>query len=339
MTEKLKSSDKLTKKQIYGPNKITSTIKQIYDNSELLPYVLNENNKYITSEFIEAVLKKYNIKHKVKNLELFQIAMTHSSYMERDLKQDRLSKLIKEKDIKPIPKELMKKAIPLQKESYQRLEFLGDSTIHLILADYLFSRFPDQQEGFMTKLRTKIENGQVLSKFSKILGLNEYMLIGRNLELIGGRENNLSAIEDIFESFIGALFYDTKADYHMCYKFVITILEEIVDISTMIHVETNFKDLLLQYYHQMRWLDPEYGLVSTREDGNKKYYTMYVKGFIINKSGENEWVRVSEGTGTSKRKGEQEAAKNALIKFGQIKEDADEEVYEEIYDENNLNYY
>ena len=329
--EKLKSAKTPVNKNINYTN-------QTNEDNELLSFVLNEYNKYITIEFIENTLKKYGLVHKVKNLSKFQIAMTHSSYMERDLKQDRLSKLVKEKDLQPIPLELIRSTIPLQKESYQRLEFLGDSVIHLILANYLTDRFPDQQEGFLTKLRTKIENGQVLSKFSKTLGLNNYMLIARNLELIGGRENNLSAIEDNFEAFIGALFDDSNGNYQLCFKFVINILQDIVDISTLIHVETNFKDLLLQYYHQMRWSDPEYGLVSIREDGNKKYYTMYVKGLVTNNHGENEWRKIGEGTGTSKRKGEQEAAKNALIKFGQIKENVDDEIYEEIYDENSLNY-
>jgi dsRNA-specific ribonuclease len=326
------------KTSVSSYDKLKSEKKEDSDQ-EILLYILNEKNKYITKSYIEKTLKKYGIEHKVKNLENFQTAMTHNSYMLRDLKQDRITKLIKEKDLEPIPKEYITKAIPLQKESYERLEFLGDSVIHLILANYLTDRFPDQQEGFLTKLRTKIENGQVLCKFSKIIGLNEYILIGRNLEIIGGRDNNISAIEDIFEAFIGALFNDTNNDYKKCYTFVINILESIVDISTIIHVETNFKDLLLQYYHQMRWPDPEYGYVSSVDDGNKKYFTMYVKGIMKNKNGDNEWMRVSEGTGTSKKKGEQEAAKNALIRFGQIKEADEGAVYEEIYeDENNLSY-
>jgi dsRNA-specific ribonuclease len=329
----------MAKTSVYS-NKVKSPKLDLESESEeeLIIYVLNEKNKYITKSYIENILKKYGIEHKVKNLSKFQIAMTHNSYMIRDLKQDRITKLIKEKDLEPIPKDKIKTAIPLQKESYERLEFLGDSVIHLILANYLTDRFPDQQEGFLTKLRTKIENGQVLSKFSKNLGLHEYMLIGRNLEIIGGRENNISATEDIFEAFIGALFEDSNSNYNMCYKFVINILEQVVDISTIIHVETNFKDLLLQYYHQMRWPDPEYGYISSIEDGNKKYFTMYVKGIIKNKYGDNEWNKVGEGTGTSKKKGEQEAAKNALIKFGQIKEDTGNETYEEIYDENSLTY-
>jgi dsRNA-specific ribonuclease len=307
-------------------------------NDDLMPYVLNEYNRYITIQYINVTLQKYGANHKVKDLRLFQIAVTHSSYMIRDLRQDRLQKLVKEKDLKPIPNTLMASAIPLQKESYERLEFLGDSVIHMILADYLTDRFTDQQEGFLTKLRTKVENGKILSKFSKALGLNNYLLIARNIELIGGRENNLSVIEDIFEAFMGALFLDSNKNYSMCYNFVVRLLEEVVDISTMIHVETNFKDLLLQYYHQMRWPDPEYGLVSTRDEGNKKYFTMCVRGIVTNRHGENEWIPIGEGTGTSKRKGEQEAAKTALIRFGQIKENVDNELYEEVYAEDDLTY-
>src|SRR5438105_3995888 len=98
--------------------------------------ILNENNKSITKQYIETTLAKFNIPHKVKNLKIFQTAMTHTSYV-----------------INPQKKTFhhLKATIPLQKTSYERLEFLGDSVIHMVLADYLYNRYSDQHEGFMTK--------------------------------------------------------------------------------------------------------------------------------------------------------------------------------------------
>ena len=255
--------------------------------------------------------------------------MTHVSYMKRDLKNDRLAKLVKEKNLEPKPTNL--EAIPLQNESYERLEFLGDSVIHLILAEYLYDRYSDEQEGFMTKLRTKIENGQVLSNFSKILGLHNYVLIARNIEQIGGREKNLNILEDAFEAFIGSLFLEST--FETCRKLVVTLMETAIDMSSLIHVETNFKDMLLQHYHKMRWPDPEYSNIHTVENNNKKIFQMIVKGFTQNSEGTREWVTVGEGAGSSKKKGEQEAAKDALVRFGVIRENEDDEAYEEIYDD------
>jgi len=308
--------------------------------TDLSMYILNEKNIYITKNDIENMLKEFDIIHKVKNLNNFQTALTHTSYMIRDLKEDRLNKLVKEKDLIPIPQNLEKKAIPMQKESYERLEYLGDSVIHLILANYFYDRFPEEQEGFMTKLRTKIENGQVLAKFTKKIGLNKFVLIARHMEQVGSRETNHSILEDVFEAFIGALF--KESNFETCSKLVIKIMEQEIDISDLIFIETNFKDLLLQYYHKMKWPDPVYSTILIKEekkdDMTRKYFTMCVKGYAINKRGEYEWVPIGHGISTSKKKGEQEAARVALLKFGVIKEADDSQVHEEVYDENDLNY-
>ena len=281
-------------------------------NEDLELYVLNDNNKLITKKFIESLLQKYDIKHKVKNLELFQTAMTHVSYLKRDLKNDRLVKLIKDKDLKPIEARNVNKAMPLKNISYERLEFLGDSVIHLVLADYLYDRFSEEQEGFMTRLRTKIESGKTLADFSKKMGFCEYIIIARNVEQIGGREKNIHILEDVFEAFIGTLYLE--ANFETCKKLMIKLIEENVDMSILIHTETNYKDTLLQCYHKWKWPDPEYGSSGFTEQNNKKYFHMYVKGFNFNNNN-NEWTVIGEGSGVSKKQGEQEAAKNALIKL------------------------
>lgn len=307
-----------------------------FTNEQLELYVLNETNKPITRRFIEGILKKYGINHKIKNLERFQTAMTHTSYLLRDFKNDRLAKLVREKDLVPIPESEKNKAMPLCHISYERLEFLGDSVIHLVLADYLHDRYPEEQEGFMTRLRTKIESGTTLAQLSKVLGLHEYVVIARNIEQIGGREKNTHILEDCFEAFIGCCFLD--GDFELCKKLITKLIEENVDFSTLIHVETNYKDTLLQWYHKWKWPDPEYGSRGSVEKDNKKIFIMYVKGYMVNPKGEREWVILGEGSGTSKKKGEQEAAKNALIKLNIIKENMvdenDEFIMESEFDYN-----
>lgn len=305
-------------------------------NKQLELYILNENNKPITKNFIEGIFKRYGINHKVKKLENFQKAMYHTSYLIRDFKNDRLAKLVREKDITPILESDKCKAMPLCNTSYERLEFLGDSVIHLVLANYLYERYPDEQEGFMTRLRTKIESGNTLANLSKVIGLHEYIVLARNIEQIGGREKNLHILEDCFEAFIGCCYLD--GGYLLCQKLIIKLIEENIDISTLIHIENNYKDTLLQWYHKWKWPDPEYGTHGSIEKDNKKIFIMYVKGYFFNSNKEREWIILGEGYGTSKKKGEQEAAKNALIKLNIIKENMIDDNNEEFINENDFNY-
>lgn len=304
-------------------------------------HILNEKNKYITQEFINLLLIKYGIKKiKIKNMNNFQIAMTHETYMTSYVEDEQFLKLLKEKKLQadPITEEYLNSVIPLQKESYERLEYLGDSIIHAVIAKYLFSRYSDQ-EGFLTRLRTKIENGTVLSDLSKILELPQFVLIGRNLEILNARATKNDILEDIFEAFIGALFLES--DFQTCYSLVVQLIEENIDFADLIFVETNYKDMLLRYYHQKHWPDPEYGLkelVETKEDEGdtkKRTFKMFVKGYVPNKNGDLVWDIIGYGTGTSKKTGEQLAAKDALVLYGVI---TNEENSVEIYNKSDLNY-
>lgn len=276
--------------------------------SEITPqnihlYILNEKNKLLDNEFILGVLKKYNIDYTVKNFCNFQRAMIHKSYLHKEVCTDKILKTLK--DVNKIEDPNM--AINLQENSYERLEFLGDSVIHMVIANYLYKRYPDQDEGFMTKLRTKIENGDTLSYLSKKIGLNEYMIIARNIEQMGGRNNNVTILEDIFEAFIGALYIESN--FEICNNFLINVLEKEIDFANMIYYETNYKDMLMQYFHTIKWKDPIYHHHETLEEGSKRKFVIYVKqketGEILGK-----------GIGTSKKKAEKIAAKNALKKLG-----------------------
>lgn len=278
-------------------------------------FILNDKNKLITREYIESILKKYAVDHTVKNLGIFQRAMTHISYLDRELYPQK-SKMkranVQIKDIEPI--ENPEKAIQLQRHSYERLEYLGDSVIHCILADYLFNRYTDQDEGFMTKLRTKIENGKTLAELTRAIGLNEYILISRHIEENEGREKNMHILEDSFEAFMAALYLEGR--FEICKKFMVALIEQEIDFAHILQTETNFKDILLQFFHKKKWQDPIYDGLDISGPDHKKLFTMYVK---CKKRHNDDGEIVGTGTGTSKKKGEQEAARMALIEFGIIK--------------------
>lgn len=297
-----------------------------YDNLDPSLFILNEANILITSEYIEGLLKKYGgINHKVKNLSNFQMALSHVSYVLKDEShyKTRTAKTKTKTILEPIKDP--SKAIPLQEKSYERLEFLGDCVIHNILGKYLYIRYENEQEGFLTKLRTKIENSDTLAMLSSIIGLSKYILLSKYIEINNGRENNQSILEDSFESFMGALCLD--AGFDVCDKFMISLLEEEVDFAQLLHEETNFKDILLQYFHKERYEDPTYGLLDISGPDHRRMFTMYVK---CRKTPRDDGEIVGFGVGQSKKKGEQEAAKAALIHFGELKNDEEASASDEI---------
>jgi dsRNA-specific ribonuclease len=282
--------------------------------------ILNEKNKPLTKSIVDNILAKYGVVHKVKKFELYQRAMIHDSYLNISTLTDKTAKLLK--DIPPIrdPSD----ALPLQDRSYETLEYLGDAVIHLILASYLYNRYStDKDEGFMTKLRTKIESGGTLSRLSRKLGLHEYAIFARNIELAGGRVNNVNIMEDVFEAFMGALFLD--ASYEVCNTFFVNIIDRELDIAQLIKTDDNYKEMLMQYFHAQGLKGtPVYSTLETYDDEPRRQYKMCVK--------DPDGKIVGTGYGLSKKIGEQNAAKMALIQFDAIKtvirdDDDDEDDY------------
>ena len=181
----------------------------------------------------------------------------------------------------------------------------------------------NEDQGFLTKLRTKIEKGETLNKFSRTLEFDRYAIISRNIELSGGRDNNTNIMEDIFEAFIGALKLET--DYETCQNFVINLIDSEIDFAELINNEDNYKELLMQYYHKKGFkTTPTYHLINTIDDKPKKLFEMSVK----NPDGKE----IGRGISTSKVQAAQLAAKMALGKLGQIKENSVESSDDEYYE-------
>jgi len=290
-----------------------------FDRAEFIPHILNENNKLITAKVIEKILLKYGIKHKVKNINQFQNAMIHESYLTNFPLNEKTAKLIKE--VEPISSNLIKSTLPLQDKSYEVLEFLGDAVIHNVLARYLYKNYHEtynKDQGFLTKLRTKIEKGDTLAKLARVIGLPEYAIFARNIELQGGRVNNEKIMEDMFEAFIGALCLE--APFELCDTFISTIIFKEIDMAELINTEDNYKEALMQYYHKIGAKDkltkekytPKYKQVSVIDDPPRRQFKMCVL--------DNNGDVVGVGIANSKKGGEQQAAYFALVKYGVLKE-------------------
>lgn len=290
-----------------------------FKDGDFINHILNENNIPITQKFIESVFKKYGLNHKVKNLPTFQLAMIHISYVSRSTITEKTARMLK--DVIPIEDEAKPYAMALKDDDYGRLEYLGDCAIHYILGKYLFTRYEIEKEGFLTKLRTKLEKDETLSKLSKILGLQKYAIVARNIEQANGRETNVHLTEDIFEAFIGAL--SLEVSFEELDRFVLAIMEGEMDMAELIHHDDNYKDRLMQYYHKMKWSEPKYNEDESQHKNIKqgcvefRSYTTYIKkpdGSII-----------GIGEGCSKLKSEQSAARNSLINLGVINENGDDD--------------
>jgi len=270
------------------------------------PY--NFNNKLITKEFVEDILQQYEI-YEIINLKIYQQAFTHKSY---SITKNNLEDIIDKPE----------GGLELMDGDLERIEFLGDSVLGLVIAKYLFERYPKQNEGFLTKLKTKLVNGEALAYFSKELGFSEYILMSRHIEDKCNGRSSTNILEDVFEAFIGALFLDfnnievedsnkvytdfySGVGFQICERFIINLIEEKVNFEDLINNDTNYKDQLNKYYHATHHMSVTYKHISCEVVDNHKSFMVNVIGF------QDEIL--SSGEGKTKKKAEQNASKNALV--------------------------
>ena len=214
------------------------------------------------------ILDKLNIKP--NNIDLYKTAFSHTSY-----------------------------ANEKKKESYERLEFLGDAVLELLMSDYLYRNF-NKPEGEMTKLRAHYVCETALYEYAKKLELNKYLKLGKGEEETGGR-NRKTIVSDVFESFLGAIYLDQGIE--VARKFFLDSV-----ISHIQNHEVEFFDdykSKLQEYVQTDKKSLEYVIINETGPAHNREFTaeVIIDGIIYGK-----------GTSHSKKSAEQEAAKNALKK-------------------------
>ena len=181
----------------------------------------------------------------------------------------------------------------------ERLEFLGDSVLGLIVANYLFHKYPENDEGFLTRIKTKLVNGVQLSKLAKQINLGKHILMSNHVENIKGR-NSQKILEDAFEAFLAAIFKDLGFD--AVNSFVINLIDKL-DFNDILF-EDNYKDILLKYSQKVfKNCTPEYLLVNTEGPPHNRIFNVIV---TINDK------RYETGSGKSKKQAEQLAAEKTL---------------------------
>lgn len=184
--------------------------------------------------------------------------------------------------------------------SNERLEFLGDAVLGFVTAEHLFHEFPEYDEGFLTRLRAKIVNGQALADFATALGMGPLILLSDNMDQSGGRENP-TILADAFEALIGALYLDLGEEAARIF-IKEKILEEL-DLEDLAHQRDNYKSLLLEHVQALGWSQPQYRVMHEEGPSHEKTFTVEV---ILNDRS------YGQGQARSKKKAEQAAAGEAI---------------------------
>lgn len=210
-----------------------------------------------------------------KNQELLTQALTHKSWVNEHKKQ---------------------------RESNERLEFLGDAVLEFIVSKELYIKLPDKEEGFLTSLRANLVNTTNLANIAKKLNVGKLLFLAKGEEESGGRQNP-SLLADTVEAIIGALFLDQGIE--PVYEFISKqIIAEIPDkLSKPLK---DAKSRLQEYIQAQKLPTPKYKVIEeSGPDHNKKFI---VEVSVNSKS-------LGKGVGKSKSTAEQKAAEDALLRL------------------------
>ena len=221
------------------------------------------------------------IGYKYKNIQLLIDALTHSSFAN---------------EMKPKGETVV---------FNERLEFLGDSVLSIIVSDYLYRQYPDTPEGDLTRIRASAVCEKTLGKLAMELGLGKFMRLGHGEELSKGRER-ISILADAFEALLASIYLDSGSRDAVEYFLMPRVIPE---IRSFVENGKNkdYKTLLQQIVQQERGEILEYVLTGESGPDHAKVFEIEAR---LNSN------VIGHGRGRSKREAEQLAAKEALVLFG-----------------------
>ncbi|OJV64719.1 MAG: ribonuclease III [Clostridiales bacterium 38-18] len=228
---------------------------------------------------MEVLIKKIEalIGYNFKESHYLTRALTHSSYSNENKKE--------------------------KLKNNERLEFLGDSVLGLIISEFIFSHYLQLEEGQLTKVRAKIVCEASLGEAARQIKLGEYMLFGRGEEMTGGRER-ASILSDAFEALIAAIFLDGGME---CARtFVLKQLKPTIDDAVQGKLFVDYKTRLQEVIQVQKGNRIKYDIVREEGPDHAKIFFTEVK---LNDS------VIGIGSGRSKKESEQEAAKQGLLRL------------------------
>jgi ribonuclease III len=189
--------------------------------------------------------------------------------------------------------------------SNERLEFLGDAVLGLVVCSYLYDRFPDLLEGEMTKIKSTVVSRKVCAEIASALGLAELLRLGkgmnRNQALPG------SVLAAVFESLVGALYLDGGLE--VARKFILLLMKPLIEAAARSGHQSNFKSVLQQTAQQELGQTPQYVVLDEKGPDHAKCFEVAV---------EIGARRFASCWGPSKKQAEQDAALQALVELGYV---------------------
>ncbi len=217
------------------------------------------------------------IAHRFDKLELLERALTHKSYAN----ENRVS------------------------AHNERLEFLGDAVLNLVISEYLMRICPDSTEGDLSRLRAAVVSEPTLAAVARQIGIGSYILLGRGEEQTGGRDKD-SLLANCLEAIIASIYLD--AGKPEAEAFIIRFFEGMVKNTCSSRSTLDFKTELQELFQDRLKQLPEYRVVSETGPDHQKQFTveLSVKGEVYGR-----------GIGKSKKEAEQKAAKEALKKLNE----------------------
>ena len=184
------------------------------------------------------------------------------------------------------------------RESNERLEYLGDAVLGMVIAEFLFKKYPYKDEGFLTEIRSRIVNRETLNGIARKIGLDEL------IEYDGNRTRSLptrtSMYGDALEALVGAVYLDKG--FRFSRRFILKELLSHYDIESVVQNNINFKSRLIEWA-QRTGKEIRFEILS--EKGNSHFREFIAQGMIADEP-------FATGTGYSKKKAEQAAAEKAL---------------------------
>lgn len=187
-------------------------------------------------------------------------------------------------------------------QNNERLEFLGDAILNMIISEEIFKRFTDASEGQLTRLRASLVKGDTLAELSAELDISDYLRLGVG-ELKSGGARRPSILADSLEAIIAAIYLDGGMD--VCRKRVLAWFEKRLDSISLENIKKDPKTQLQEYLQAYKMELPDYHIVSVTGEAHQQMFLVSceIKDLELTTTGE----------GNSRRKAEQEAAEQALI--------------------------
>jgi len=195
--------------------------------------------------------------------------------------------------------------------SNERLEFLGDSVLAVVICQTLFERFPNYLEGDLTKIKSMIVSRGTCAKVSRHLGLQKYLKVGKGM--VSSRALSGSLAAGVLETVIGAIYID--GGFEAARNFILRVFGSLIDTADAQQAQGNFKSLLQQHAQEKFNVTPVYMLLDEKGPDHNKCFEL---GVVVDDQ------HFTSAWGTNKKEAEQKAAFNALVELG-VLEKPDEE--------------